>query len=78
MSYADFQRYVANYGFPTCPLTEEQFNAARSIGATDGEMYGIACDVNAGVDFHVAGLLNTQRNGKAPEGWRVADTSTPQ
>ncbi len=60
MTYADFQAYMAKYGFPSCPLTEDQFNEAHMLGATDNDMYGIACDVNAGVDFHVAVKLNTQ------------------
>lgn len=61
ISYAEFQEYMANYGFPNCPLSEEQFNEARNLGALDDDMYGIACDVNAGIDFHVAVKLNTQR-----------------
>lgn len=61
MTYEEFQAYTAKYGFPVCPLTREQYAEAIQLGATDNDTYGIACDVNAGVDFHVAVKLNTQR-----------------
>lgn len=61
MTYDEFQKYMANYGFPVCPLSVEQFFHAKEMGATDDDMYGIGCDVNAGVDFIVAVMLNTQR-----------------
>ncbi len=60
-TYGDFVAYMAKYGFIACPLSEAQHAEARELGADDADMFGIACDVNAGVDFHVAVKLNTQR-----------------
>lgn len=61
MTYHEYQAYMAKYGFVPCPLTEDQFNDAHMKGATDDDMFGIGCDVNAGVDFNVAVKINTQR-----------------
>ena len=55
MTYEEYQAYMAKYGFVSCPLTHEQFNIAVERGA---EVYGVGCDVNAGVDFNVAVKVN--------------------
>lgn len=57
MAYAEYQAYMARYGFIECPLTEEQFNEA-SAKLHEDDLYGLGCDVNAGVDFHVAMKIN--------------------
>lgn len=61
MTYDEYRQYMAKYGFVNCPLTEDQYREAHELGATGDDMYGIGCDVNAGVDFYVAVKLNTQR-----------------
>lgn len=58
MSYTEFQQYMARYGFVSCPLSELQFNEALAYGATVDQLYGIACDVNAGVAFSLACRAN--------------------
>lgn len=61
MTYEEFKAYMAKYGFPACPITEEQFDAAMGYGLHVDDFYGMACDVNAGVDFHVACQINDRR-----------------
>lgn len=51
MTYADFQKMMATYGFITTPLTEGQFNTGLMANLTRDEFYGLGCDVNAGVPF---------------------------
>lgn len=61
MTYADFSRYLANHGFPENPLTEEQYEILQGTGFPESNVYGVACDVNALVDFNVARLINDPR-----------------
>lgn len=64
MTYAEFQAYMAKYGFTTCPLTAKEFAYASDVfKANTDQLYGIACDVNAGVKFTAALVANTQWNG---------------
>ena len=57
MTYAEFQAYMARYGFPQCPLSEAQFKRAQAeLG--DDALFGVACDVNAGVAFATALRVN--------------------
>jgi len=59
MTYAEFQSYMARYGFPQCPLSEDQFKRAQAkLG--DDALFGVACDVNAGVDFATALKVNAR------------------
>lgn len=62
MTYAEYQAYMAKYGFINCPLTADQFEAAVKLGA---EVYGVGCDVNAGVDFRVACKINIRPPAEA-------------
>ncbi|QXV74020.1 hypothetical protein [Rhizobium phage RHEph12] len=68
MTYAEYQAYMAKYGFISCPLTEAQFDEARATLENDealfGVLFGVGCDVNAGVDFHVALKLALQNEGR--------------
>lgn len=59
MTYAEYQSYMARYGFVECPLTIEQFEEASKVLHED-DMYGLGCDVNAGVDFNVAMKVNNR------------------
>lgn len=59
MDYHEFQRYMANYGFVSTPITEEEY--ARCAGLDDNVTYGIACDVNAGIPFEEAYRINACR-----------------
>lgn len=45
------------YGFSPCPLSDDQFVELERRGISPEFIYGIGCDVNAGVDFEVAVLL---------------------
>lgn len=60
MTYEEFQHYMARYGFPSCPLTKEQFDDAAARLHED-DLFGLACDVNAGVTFEVAIVVNDRR-----------------
>jgi hypothetical protein len=57
-SYAEFQRRMASYGFISTPITEEQFALCDKLSYD--AVYGIACDVNAGLSFEVAVAVNTK------------------
>ena len=59
MTYAEFQAYMARYGFPQCPLSEDQFKHAQATLGDDA-LFGVACDVNAGVDFATALKVNAR------------------
>lgn len=57
MSYPEFQRECARYGFAHTPLTERQFaRAIREAGADNA--YAIACDVAAGFSLKAAIAAN--------------------
>lgn len=60
MTYAEFQAYMAKYGFVSCPLTEEQFTYCIATGMNVDTLYGVACDVNAGIDFLRAVEINNE------------------
>lgn len=61
MTYDEFQKYMAKYGFIKCPLNAREYWIARdTFNATIDQLYGIACDVNAGVKFTAALVANTQ------------------
>ena len=51
MPYSEYQRIMAMYGFVTCPLSEPQYVTAQAKGIGADEMYGLGCDVNAGIPF---------------------------
>lgn len=51
MTYAEYKAMMAYYGFVTCPLTEAQFVRAKGLSLTVDDLYGLGCDVNAGVPF---------------------------
>jgi hypothetical protein len=48
---ATAQREFATYGFVGCPLTEEQLAHLYKLNIKLDKVYGIGCDVNAGVSF---------------------------
>lgn len=48
MTYEQFQRQCASYGFTYTPLTQDEHTTLRTLGYDDDEIYGIACDANAG------------------------------
>jgi len=51
MTYPEFQRYMANYGFVNTPLTETQYAICVRDGLDINSIYSVACDVNAGLRF---------------------------
>lgn len=51
------KNHFLNYGFSFCPLTDEQLSELERRRVASDFIYGIGCDVNAGVDFEVAVLL---------------------
>lgn len=55
---ATAQREFAKFGFVGCPLTEEQLADLYRRNVSLDHVYGIGCDVNAGVDFEVAVKCN--------------------
>ena len=55
---ATAQRDFARYGFVSCPLTEEQLARLYRLNVKLDQVYGIGCDVNAGVDFDRAVEVN--------------------
>lgn len=56
MTYAEFQRYMANYGFVQTPMNENCFNKCKHLPIDT--IYGIACDMNAGLSFVEAFYVN--------------------
>jgi hypothetical protein len=51
------KNHFLNYGFSSCPLSDEQLCELERRCVNHDFIYGIGCDVNAGVDFEVAVLL---------------------
>lgn len=45
---------AARYGFTNFPLTDNQLRDAFYSGVSADAMYGVVCDVNAGVAFETA------------------------
>ena len=45
------KREFAKYGFIVCPLTTEQLQYAWKYNVNLTGVYGLGCDVNAGVPF---------------------------
>jgi len=45
------KREFSRYGFPACPLTDNQINDLFYRGFSVDEVYSIGCDVNAGISF---------------------------
>ena len=54
----DAQKEFAKYGFITCPLTPENLSDLYHANIDQNTVYGIGCDVNAGVTFLNAVLAN--------------------
>ena len=51
---ATAQREFATYGFVGCPLTEDQLQHLYKLNVKLDRIYGIGCDVNAGIPFEEA------------------------
>ncbi len=51
---ATAQREFATYGFVGCPLTEDQLKHLYKLNVKLDRIYGIGCDVNAGIPFEEA------------------------
>ena len=47
-------REFATYGFVGCPLTEDQLKHLYKLNVKLDRIYGIGCDVNAGIPFEEA------------------------
>lgn len=45
---------AARYGLVNFPLTDDELEAAYNDGLGVGEMYGVVCDVSAGLSFEKA------------------------
>lgn len=58
MTYAEFQSYMAHWGFTSTPITEDQYNICVRDGLDINAIYGVACDVNAGIRFSRALAVN--------------------
>lgn len=55
-SYAEYQGYLARYGLPT-PFSEDEY--ARILVTVGGDnVYGVACDMNAGLNLETAMKVN--------------------
>ena len=62
MTYDEFVQYMARYGFIGCPLTLNQYIIAKDVSDDIDFLYGLACDVNAGIDFGNALIANKPCN----------------
>lgn len=60
LTYPEFQRKMASYGFIICPLSEQEYERAVAHGCNDNTIYGVACDVNAGIGFERALQVNCE------------------
>lgn len=61
---ADVESMLARYGFPSGPLSREQIEIAFKEKLSVDGCYGLACDVNAGVDFNASLKLALQNQPK--------------
>lgn len=48
----------AKYGFVDCPLTTNELVCLWMLDADNDAVYGVGCDVNAGIDFDRAVEVN--------------------
>lgn len=58
---ATAQRDFAKYGFIGCPLTEDQLAHLYKLNIKLDQVYGIGCDVNAGIPFEEALFIAEMR-----------------
>lgn len=56
MTFPEFCRYAAHYGFTSMPITSDEF-AVIAQEPLD-TLWGILCDTNAGLPFHRAVAVN--------------------
>ena len=61
MTYDEFTQYLAKYGFINNPLSQEQFKKCHDNTLSLEGVYGIACDMCAGIDFDRAYEINRER-----------------
>lgn len=61
MTYEEFRAYLARYGFTSCPVSKYEYEACQLLGLTQDQIYGVACDVNAGLTFQRALACNSGR-----------------
>ena len=59
--YENFTAYLMKYGFTRNPLSKAQFQRCQDEGLSDNALYGIACDMNAGLPFADAYSINKDR-----------------
>lgn len=55
-SYTQYRGYLARYGLPT--LFNEEEYARMLVGIGEGNVYGVACDMNAGLNLETAMKVN--------------------
>jgi hypothetical protein len=55
MTYADFCAHIASYGFISNPMTSAEYDKLSHLDTNI--LYGIVCDLNAGISFRRAVLL---------------------
>jgi len=58
-TYEQFQQYCAYLGHTYTPLSRRQFNLVNDENQPPDYLYGIACDVAAGLTFIEAVEANT-------------------
>lgn len=51
----------ARYGFVTCPLSDSELERLYRANIKVDEVYGIGCDVNAGIAFEKAVYVNCEK-----------------
>lgn len=55
-SYAQYRGYLARYGLPT--LFNEEEYTRMLVGIGEDNVYGVACDMNAGLNLETAMKVN--------------------
>ena len=65
-SYPDLQEICSIFGFTSCPMTEEEYNLAKSRGVS--HFYNLACDCASFPEVSFEELLISQLKveGKIP------------
>jgi hypothetical protein len=59
MTYKEFSEYLAKYGFIANPIDEKRYEKIANLSLD--ALYGIVCDVNAGISFARAVAINKDR-----------------
>mgnify|MGYP006422404407 CR=1 FL=1 len=58
----DMKKQFSFYGFPDCPLTDQDIDFLLDFNFSEDQIYSIGCDVNAGFPFHDAVTVLTNED----------------